>query len=155
MVIHEDIISLKAKVKAEMTRRSLNGSDKSWGSLETYGTDEYDFSEVPSSGSRILLEHGQKTVNILYGVKDIDNVSPVVEGGIIPPDKVNSLKSYVDSLQTETVEGSASSCRGACTGLCLGSCIGGCNGCSGQCNSGCQGCSGSCGTGCATGYMYA
>lgn len=152
----EEFIAIKERVKNEMNRRCLAGLDQgsspiNFGSLRKFGEAEYEFETVPEQGEAVLAEQGEKVINIMYEVKDID--SPFVAKGM--PLKVNGLDEYLSQLEKEPIEGESSSCRGACSGLCFGSCINGCNGCSGACNTGCQGCSATCGSGCASGYRYA
>ncbi|MGF6376844.1 hypothetical protein M2140_001922 [Clostridiales Family XIII bacterium PM5-7] len=151
----DEFKAIKQRVKAEMERRSLAGLDQDeepidFGSLREFSEEEYDFVEVPEKGSRVLAEHGEKTINILYAVED-QEASFVRKGEPLP--SVNSLDDYLDLISSESIEGETSSCRGACSGLCFGSCIGGCNGCSGACDSGCQGCTATCGTACASSTM--
>ncbi len=148
----EEMRALKARVKDEMNRRCLAGLDQAstpvdFGSLRQFGADTYDFENVPAKEEIILAEQGEKVINVLYEIKDIDDV-PFVEKGKLLSSGV-SLDTYLSALAAESIEGGSSSCRGACSGLCYGSCIGGCNGCSGQCNTGCQGCSATCGSGCS------
>ena len=59
------LTSIKSRIKAEMTRR--NG----YGSLASYGTSSYDFSEVPAQGKVVKAEHGEKTIETL-NVLDYD-----------------------------------------------------------------------------------
>ena len=154
MLTVEQIIEIKAKLKAEMLRRGLNNSTSSFGSLSEYGGEEYDFSVEPAKNAHILQEHGQKTINILYRIEDQENCEYVKDDSKIPSDtNFKALNSYIDILATETMEDTSSACRGACSGLCYGSCIGNCNGCSGKCDTGCVGCVATCGTGCASGVM--
>lgn len=154
MLTVEQIIEIKAKLKKEMLRRGLNNSNSSFGSLSEFGGDKYDFTSNPLENSKIIQEHGEKTINILYRVEDNENCAYVKDEGRMPADNnFASLSSYIDNLATETMEDTYSSCRGACSGLCFGSCIGNCNGCSGKCDTGCVGCVGTCGTGCASGLM--
>lgn len=56
MITAEELITLKAKVKAEMARR--NG----YGSLEKFAGTDYDFTVTPKSGETILAEHGKKVI---------------------------------------------------------------------------------------------
>lgn len=147
-IVKSDFIKdLKTKIKAEMQRR------KGYGDISTYGGTAYDFTNAASVDKPVLAEHGEKTINIMYAVKDID-VTQAASGKLLP-ENAPTLTTLIGKMSTESMEGSTSSCRGACAGLCAGSCIGGCNGCSGGCNAGCQGCTASCGSSCASGLMYA
>ncbi len=147
-IVKADLINdLKTKIKAEMQRR------KGYGDISAYGGTAYDFTNAASVDKPVLAEHGEKTINIMYAVKDID-VTQAASGKLLP-ENAPTLTTLIGKMSTESMEGSTSSCRGACAGLCAGSCIGGCNGCSGGCNAGCQGCTASCGSSCASGLMYA
>nr|DAL46635.1 MAG TPA_asm: hypothetical protein [Caudoviricetes sp.] len=126
---------------------------KGYGDISAYGGTAYDFTNAASVDKPVLAEHGEKTINIMYAVKDID-VTQAASGKLLP-ENAPTLTTLIGKMSTESMEGSTSSCRGACAGLCAGSCIGGCNGCSGGCNAGCQGCTASCGSSCASGLMYA
>lgn len=141
------INDLKTKVKAEMQRR------KGYGDISSYGGKEYDFTSAASTDKPILSEHGEKTINIMYAIKDLD-VAQAGPGRLLP-ENAPTLTALIGQMSTEAMEGTSSSCRGACAGLCAGTCTGGCNGCSGGCNTGCQGCTASCGSSCASGLMYA
>lgn len=150
MLTVEQIIEIKEKLKTEMTRRGLNGSTSSFGSLKEFGGEDYDFVKTPTKDSKINQEYGEKTINLLYHITDNEVCNYVLDEGEIPSDVAfQSLSSYIDSLSEEAIEDTYTSCRGACTGLCFGSCIGMCNGCSGKCDTGCVGCVATCGTGCA------
>ncbi len=154
MATGQEFINIKQKVKAEMNRRNLNNSSTNYNSLAAYGGTSFDFSNAPVAGEVINSEIGEKTINLLYQVEDLENVEFVQQNNKLPSDTaVSGLSTYVDNLASESMLGDTSSCRGACSGLCAGSCIGGCNGCSGACNTGCMGCTATCGTGCASGAM--
>jgi hypothetical protein len=147
-IVKADLINdLKTKIKAEMQRR------KGYGDISAYGGTAYDFTNAASVDKPVLAEHGEKTINLMYAVKDV-GVTQAASGKLLP-ENAPTLTTLIGKMSTESMEGSTSSCRGACTGLCAGSCIGGCNGCSGKCDSGCQGCTASCGSSCASGLMYA
>ena len=147
-IVKSDFIKdLKTKIKAEMQRR------KGYGDISAYGGTAYDFAESADADKPILAEHGEKTINIMYAIKDV-GVAQAGSGKLLP-ENAPTLTALIGQMSTESMEGTTSSCRGACAGLCAGSCIGGCNGCSGGCNTGCQGFSASCGSGCASGSMTA
>ena len=169
MLTAEELVALKAKVKAEMARRSGNGS------IAHLSGAEWDFENKPMKDGLILAEHGKKVIEPLLHVADHGDLKFVQQGEGIPDSFSKELNSWVDSLANEPTEGSQSSCRSQCTGLCAGTCstaCSGCNGCSGckdsctgqcdakcvgctgcgsGCNNGCKGCSGTCGSGCASG----
>lgn len=157
MLKSEEINAIKKKIKDEMNRRCLAGLDQGssptdFGSLRSFGSETYDFTQIPAKNGKILREQGEKTINVLYEIKDLENLDYVKKESQIPYDgDFLALNEYLDRLSIESIEGTDTSCRGACSGLCSGSCINGCNGCSGNCNTGCQGCSATCGSGCAFG----
>ena len=140
MITAEQVIELKAKIKAEMLRRNGHGS------LATYGDSTYDFTTNPVIGELIKAEHGQKTVDLLLKIEDYGDLTLSEQDSVIPSSFSEELITEIERLANETKTGldtEISSCRGDCTGLCVASCIGFCNGCTG--------CTASCGTGCASG----
>lgn len=159
MIKAEEFKGVKSKVDTEMRKRCLNGMDLTssvdFGSLRPV-TGDLDFVNPVEKGALIKKEHGEKTINLLYEIEDIEGLEYVVENGLLPSHEgYLSLTTFLEKLSGETIEGDSSSCRGACTGLCFGSCIGGCNGCSDACTGDCSGCTATCGTGCANSSMYA
>ena len=140
MATVSQLIELKNKIKQEMLRRNGHGS------LEQYASAQYDISPIPTSGSPITAEHGQKTSDLLLQVKDYDGLMISKSNYPISAGFTTRILAIVNELASEQKTGldtETSSCRGACTGLCVGSCHGQCNGCTG--------CTASCGTGCASG----
>lgn len=133
----------KAAIKAELKRRS------GYGDISKYGADNYDFKTDANVDSEILAEQGEKTINLLYAIKDI-GIEQAAKDKILP-ENAPTLASLIEKMQGEAMEGAVSSCRAACSGLCAGSCISGCNGCSGTCSGKCSGCAATCGSGCASG----
>lgn len=124
----EQVIELKAKLKAELARRCGNGS------VAEFASEQYDFSNVPKSGEPITVEQGQKTVDLLLKIMDYGDLKQVTKGDTLPDSFDAELIDLVDRLSKEEFTGEEteqSSCRGACTGLCVGSCVGLCNGCTG------------------------
>ena len=81
MLTADQMNALKAKVKAEMARR--NG----YGSLSEFSSSEYDFQEIPTAGSPVKAEQGQKVINLLLKIKDkgtlknIDPNTPINDSG--------------------------------------------------------------------------
>lgn len=148
IVTAEYINALKSSIKSELKRR------KGYGDLSVFADVQYDFTEAPMADKEILVEHGQKTIDLLLYIKDITGINKTAQGDILPPTG-STLATLVRQYASESMEGNTSSCRGACAGLCVGNCTGGCNGCTGKCDTGCQGCTASCGSGCANGCMYA
>lgn len=149
----EEVKQLKALLKTELSRR--NGI----GSVSEYATNAYDFAVQPAIGGKTLVEHGQKTVDLVLKIEDYGDLVKVTENAPIPASFSPALIEEMRRLSTEARTGvtdktsaytedsnkqvESSSCRGMCTGLCVGTCTGFCNGCTG--------CSASCGTGCASG----
>ena len=177
MTVNE-VKTLRAKIKAECLRR--NG----YGSITNYGSSAYDFATTPTSNSKVLVEQGQKTVDVFLHIEDYKDLKIVKKNDPIPVAfNAQYITKEVDRLATEVKTGESaktvknlfpnkkpevSSCRGACTGLCVGTCINNCNGCTSctaSCGTGCEsgctscqgctGCTASCGTGCAGGCMTA
>lgn len=60
-----DINTLKTNLKAELKRRN-----NSWGSLTAYAGTSYDFSTAATTSNKILLEHGQKTQDLILLIND-------------------------------------------------------------------------------------
>jgi len=149
----EEVKQLKNLLKAELSRR--NGI----GSVSEFATSAYDFTVPPAIGSKVLVEHGQKTVDLVLKIEDFGDLTTVKENAPIPSSFSPALIDEIRRLSAEPRTGvtdktssytedsnkriESSSCRGMCTGLCVGTCTGFCNGCTG--------CSASCGTGCASG----
>jgi hypothetical protein len=147
MMTAAQVVALKAKVKAEMARRSGTGS------LASYATTTWDFTKTPTAGGMVLAEHGKKVIEPLLAVKPYGKLKPVVQNDLIPGDFDNAnLTTIVNNLAAESTTSGSSSCSASCSGLCKGGCYTsctscqGCSGCSGSC-SGCLGC-GSCGGAC-------
>lgn len=138
------LIDIKRRIKAEMTRRCRNGS------LTAYAGSQYDFTETPAQGKPIKAEHGQKTAGLLQNIKDY-GFSGIQEGAKIPDGFNNAnLVAILNELEAEPMQYQGkSSCNSACSGLCTSNCWDSCTGCT-SCTScsGCSGCYGDCGTGC-------
>lgn len=148
---------LKSLIKAEFARRSGNGS------LVPYTSSNYDFNNIPTTNGPILLEHGEKTINLLLDVVNVDNFSKVQTGSIVK--SLDTLYTKVNDMKSKPMTSSSSDCKSLCSGLCIstcttscvgscaGSCTGGCVGgctdiCTGDCLSNCSICSNSCTGGC-------
>lgn len=174
-ITRTQLVTLKAKVKAEMKRRNGLGPasgatwtpPKAYGSLADYGGTAYDFTHAPAKDGKIYPEYGQKTINLLLKIGPHGDLAPAEDGKPIPKSFNADLLTYTDALAKEAFTGETeetiaarraagenvsslkretSSCNAACTGLCVGSCIGLCNGCSTTCTA-------TCGTGCNGGLM--
>ena len=136
MTVNE-VKTLKAKIKAECLRRD------GYGSVTGYGASSYDFTTVPTSDTKVLVEQGQKTVDIFLHIEDYKDLKIVKKDEPIPVAfNAQYITKEVDRLATEVKTGESektvanllpnkkpevSSCRGACTGLCVGTCISNCN----------------------------
>lgn len=156
-ILTADFIALKAKVKAEMLRRSHSGS------VAAYGGTAYDFTTPPANGGPLLGEYLKKNLEPMRAVNP-DGL-PTYPGGL---DKQGQelMETKITAWGTRAItDRSASDCKTGCTGTCFNSCTTGCHtgcsGCSGcgrgcaddcdgcdGCSGGCEGCSG-CGGGCA------
>lgn len=150
-MLASDINSLKARVKAEMLRRNQTGS------LATYGSSSYDFSNSASSGTLIRVEHQTKTVGLVDKIKST-GIAAASSGSIAKAINTAStlLATYEDTAMTSATSDCASSCTGlcytGCTGTCKSGCTGTCSGsCSGSCSGGCEGCTATCANGCKGG----
>ena len=143
---------IKAKVKAEMQRRSAPDQN---GSLSQYAGSQWDFEINPETGCVIVNEYIQKLIDPLLQVNDFlcDNSFRIGRGGLeIPLDKIEE---FIDKISKIPADASNSGCRGKCTGLCHSGCSGSCQGCRESCLSGCRdGCVHTCGSGCVTGLKY-
>ena len=59
------LVQIKARVKAEMLRRSGTGSATS------YGGTGYDYSTAPSKGQPVRLEHFNKIIEPVLAINDV------------------------------------------------------------------------------------
>lgn len=146
MLYNEDLvnslISIKAKVKAELARR--NG----YGSLAPFADPTWDFAETPKTNDVVKNEHLKKIVDPLLQVTDFGDPEYIADVGSNPLANIEEAGVLLDKLIGQTMIGNESSCRSACSGLCLGTCTTACSGCTGC--TGCTSCTGGCGSGCAT-----
>lgn len=137
-----EFVALKARVKAECSRR--NGS----GSIASYAGSAYDYTVIPQAGNPVLPEHVNKLVEPLnaiaptgYEVKKQYDVIPALD----------ALEAFLTASENIPLTAAKSNCAASCTGLCAGTCKGNCSGCSGSCKGGCSGgCTSAC-TGCTGG----
>lgn len=136
------INELKSEVKALMLKRT------GYGSIQTYGGAEYDFSSIPAKDTVIKTEHGIKTVNLILQINDYPGLSAVTTAGTPIPSRLDEdLLSYVKSLRAKELSDTNNDCKAYCTGLCTSQCSGSCTD---QCTSSCGGnCTGTC-----TGQSY-
>ena len=157
----QEMIDLKARVKAEMQRRKGNGS------LVAYAGTDYDYTVDPAAGGQMLTEHVNKIVVPMNAITASGMTEQAVGDQAMAMDVIDAkLTVYVAEPAQKNA---TSSCSGACSGLCVSSCYsscggscsvgcgscGGCSGgCTGDCNETCSnqcgsdGCSGNCGSNC-------
>lgn len=151
----QEMIDLKARIKAEMQRRNGNGS------LVAYAGTDYDYTVDPAAGGQMLTEHVNKIVVPMNAITASGMTEQAVGDQAMAMDGIDAkLTVYV----TEPAQkNGTSSCSGACSGLCVSRCYNSCGGscsvgcgscggcdetCSNQCGS--DGCSGNCGNNCKT-----
>lgn len=132
----QEMIDLKARVKAEMQRRKGNGS------LVAYAGTDYDYTVDPAAGGQMLTEHVNKIVVPMNAITASGMTEQAVGDQAMAMDGIDAkLTVYVAEPAQKNA---TSSCSGACSGLCVSSCYGSCGGsCSVGCGS-CGGCSGGC-----------
>ena len=157
----QEMIDLKARVKAEMRRRNGNGS------LVAYAGTDYDYTVDPAAGGQMLTEHVNKIVVPMNAITASGMTEQAVGDQAMAMDGIDAkLTVYVAEPAQKN---GTSSCSGACSGLCVSSCYsscggscsvgcGSCGGCSGGCTGDCKetcsnqcgsdGCSGNCGSNC-------
>lgn len=145
-LLSQDALALKAKVKAEMLRRSHSGS------VAAYGGAAYDFTTPPANGGPVLGEHLKKNLEPMRAVNP-DGL-PTYPGGLTRQGQ-ETMEARVNAWATRAIEDrTASDCQTGCTGTCFSACVTGCSttcsgGCEDNCSSGCSGgcddtCDGSC-----------
>ena len=136
LALSADILSLKARVDAEMKRRCRNGD------LSSYATNNA-YTISPGQGEQVYLEHINKILNEMnaittqsYELQDVGNMI------LSPSSLATALTTYEKEAMTQNA---ASSCKSSCSGLCVSGCWNACTGCTGSCTGSCTGgCSGSC-----------
>lgn len=135
----QEMIDLKARVKAEMQRRCRNGT------LVAYAGTDYDYTVIPETGGQMLVEHVNKIVVPMNAITPSGMTERVVGDQAVAMDVMDAK---LTAYSAEPMQKNAtSSCSGACSGLCVGGCWNSCSGCGGSCS---RNCSGSCDTGCTT-----
>lgn len=147
-----DFVALKARIKAEMLRRSHNGD------LSAYGGSAYDFTtaETPGAGKQLGAGAARKIIEPMNAITPQGVETP--SGGSF----AKTLKTVADNLtvyeQDQMVRNGHNSCNAACSGMCVSGCWNSCSGCSGcsgcgsACSSNCDGCSvcgGACSSSCS------
>lgn len=132
----QEMIDLKARVKAEMQRRKGNGS------LVAYAGTDYDYTVDPAAGGQMLTEHVNKIVVPMNAITASGMTEQAVGDQAMAMDGIDAkLTVYVAEPAQKN---GTSSCSGACSGLCVSSCF---SSCGGSCSTGCGGC-GDCSGGC-------
>lgn len=149
----ERLTALKAKVKAEMLRRSQSGS------VAAYGGAGYDYASAPGPGKVTRQEHLDKLSGPMSAV-NADAVPGKTGPRVVSEAELVNMETRVDVWAARSMtDRSGSDCKAGCTGTCYTGCATGCYGCSGcsgcgsGCASGCSGCDGcsGCGSGCPNG----
>lgn len=133
----QEMIDLKARVKAEMQRRNGNGS------LVAYAGTDYDYTVDPAAGGQMLTEHVNKIVMPMNAITASGMTEQAVGDQTMAMDGIDAkLTVYeVEPMQ----KNGTSSCSGACSGLCVSKCV---SSCGGSCSTGCGSCGGGCSGGC-------
>lgn len=141
-----DFTTLKNKIKNIMLTKRIY-----YGSLEAYGSAEYDYDIDPTTNGTILVEHQNKIVIPMRAITT-NNVDAVATQN----DKIISLyniNTIINAFDAKTATSSVNDCQNYCSGLCVTQCSTGCTGCSNNCAKNCAnnctgGCSGDCDGGC-------
>lgn len=154
------LTKLKAKVKAECLRRKYTGS------VESYGSSTYDFSNTPIEGGIIEKEYYDKNATPLNAINNnlVPKANITEKSNTVLNDEIYNMDYQVSAwMTTDQTNKDHTDCAVSCTGLCLsctGSCTNGCSGtcsvvcgwsCSGGCSGGCSGSCSGCGSGCSGG----
>lgn len=139
-ILASELISIKARVKAEMLRRNKVGS------LTSYGGAAYDYTVTPAAGNPILPEHFNKIITPMNAMVNT-GLSTVNSGDPIPA--LDGLVAQLTAAEGYSITSKSTNCKSSCSGLCVGTCQ---NACGNSCSSGCTGtCSGGCNDACADG----
>ena len=151
-ILASELVSIKARVKAEMLRRNQVGS------LASYGGSAYDYTVTPTAGGKILPEHWNKLITPMNAMVDT-GLTTVNSGEQIPA--LDNLVTLLTKAESYSVTGNTTNCKASCSGLCRGTCRSTCGtGCSNTCSSSCSNdcndtctnvCSMSCGGSCSHG----
>ena len=139
----ERLKTLKAKVKAEMLRRSKTGS------VAAYGGADYDYSVAPGPGTVTQQEHLDK-LSIPMSAVNADAVPRKTGPRVVTEEELANMETRVTVWAARTLtDRSASDCKAGCTGTCYTGCVTGCSGCGSGCPNGCSGCGSGCPNGCS------
>lgn len=147
VITAERFTALKAKVKAEMLRRSQSGS------VAAYGGTAYDYITAPSAGKVIQKEHIEKLTGPMRAVNPDLVPAP---GGVVTEAELANLETRITAWAARAItDRSATDCKSGCTGTCYTGCATGCSGscggasCQMECVTNClQTCVGQCGDYC-------
>lgn len=140
-ILSSDFASLKAKVKAEMLRRSKSGS------VAAYGGTGYDYAAAPADGGPLLGEHLKKILEPMKAVNP-DGL-PGYPGGLTDGE-MEAMEARVAAWAARSLtDRSGSDCKAGCTGTCYTGCATGCSSCGAACSTGCVGCGSGCEDTCA------
>lgn len=144
MQISSEYIRIKNRLKQEIARRD------GFGSMASYGTASWDYSNNPNLNSPIMGEYIKKLINPILYIKDINDPKTRMTNSPVPD--LGEIEEIIANLETEDRYSESSSCRGACTGLCSKSCTGACYSCHGNCSGSCSTqCVSTCGSNCING----
>lgn len=143
-ILASELISIKARVKAEMLRRDKVGS------LTAYGGAAYDYTVTPVAGNPILPEHFNKIITPMNAMVNT-GLSTVNSGDPVPA--LDGLVAQLTAAEGYSLTSKSTNCKSSCSGLCVGTCK---TACGTGCSSGCTGtCSGGCNDACADGCTQA
>lgn len=131
----DDFNALKARVKAELARRSH------YKDISQYSNANYDYEKTPEEDLRITIEHINKILEPMQHIhpKKIGFDDKVASDGTLlkfkpdePIPNLNILLSYLAVCETDNVQWSYTSqehCMANCEGLCHIGCYNRCKGC--------------------------
>lgn len=133
---------LKARIKAECSRRKYNGS------VASYAGASYDYTVTPTTGDVPLPEHFNKIIVPLNAIINT-GMSQEASGDVVY--QMSTISASLTTLENIGATAASSGCKASCTGLCQGTCASACTtGCTGACKGTCKGtCTGGCGSNCA------
>ena len=103
----EDFINFKARVKAEMLRRSYSGS------LTTYGSSTYDYNNPPTAGGQMKTEHINKIITPMNAVNTTGMEAQKVGD---QADSIQGLDTTLSNYENFPLYGSGSDCASSCYG---------------------------------------
>lgn len=136
--------ALKAKVKAEVSRRNKSGS------VAAYGGAAYDYTVQPGAGKVLLAEHLDK-LSVPLSAINADAVPGKTGARVVTEAELSAMETRVTAWSARSLtDTSGSDCKNGCTGACYTGCSGGCTGCGSGCPTGCSGCGSGCPTGCSS-----